>query len=145
MMVAAKQVLPFLALFYAIDFFLYFNSSQSSFAEESLWRNIFISSLFILGFFAIDFFRARSRMKSMMNAPPQQVIVVQQPVYIPAQGYGYPPYGPPGAPQQQQQLPPQGQAYYPPYPQNYGEPPPQQPPPAPPPQGPRRRPPEGSP
>lgn len=137
---ALKSVLPFLVLFYVIDYFLYTQNSS----EAGLVFNIIVSTLFIFGFFVIDFFRVRGRMKAALNAPPQQVIVVQQPVYMQAPpGYAYPPpypqQGQQGAPPQ---LPLQAGYGYAPYP---GPPPPSPPPPPPaPPRDPRKRPPEGS-
>jgi hypothetical protein len=119
LMAAAKGVLPYAVLFYAIDIFVWGGS------DAAMIRNIEISSLFIGGFFVINFMRVRQRQKAIAMMPQQQVIVVQQPVYMqPPPGYGYapgsPPQGalPPG-------YPPQGQPYYP---QQYQQPYPQQPP-----------------
>lgn len=135
LVIAVKQVLPFAVLFYVIDFLWYGNT------PEGLMSSMMASTLFIVGFLIIDFFIARSRLKGAGRQMQPQVIVVQQPVYIPQPGYGYPPYGAPqGAPPPQ--IGPDGQPYYPqPY---YGQPPqqgaPQQPVtaawPAPPPQAP---------
>ncbi len=124
---ATKDILPYLILFYAIDVFIWYNSDGGRYADAQLVSNLLISSLFIAGFWVIDFFRARGRMKAAQQA---RVIVVQQPVYVQAPpGYPYPPYPP-----------------YPGYPQQAapGAPPPLPPPPSPGPPPAQKRPPEGS-
>lgn len=141
---AIKDILPYLALFYIIDFVLWYMGNPGPSNDASLRFNIMFSSLFIAGFFVIDFFRARGRQKAAF-AHPQQVIVVQQPVYMQAPpGYAYPPY-----PQQGQQGPPpqpplQPGYGYAPYPGTAPQSQPPPPPPAPPHPDPRKRPPEGS-
>jgi hypothetical protein len=142
---AIKDILPYAVLFYAIDVFIWWNGRPSfpgvpsEANDQGLVQNMLFSTLFILGFFAIDFFRARSRQKQAIQAQAQ-VIVVQQPIYMqPPPGYAYAPY--PQQPGGQPPLPPpQGAPYYPPYPP---QPPPPAPPPPPPPPDVRRRPPEG--
>ena len=117
--IATKGILPYAVLFYAIDIFVW---GGSSFA---MIRNIEISTLFIVGFFVINFLRVRARQKEMATMPQRQVIVVQQPVYMPPPpGYGYQGYGAPP-----QQLPPgyPGQPYPPQSQQQYQQPYPQQP------------------
>lgn len=125
---ATKDILPYLVLFYAIDVFIWYNADRSTYADGQLVSNLVISSIFIAGFWFIDFFRARGRMKAA-HAAEARVIYVQQPVYAPAPpGYGYPPYPP---------YPPQGAPGAPP-------PWPPAPPQAPPPPPPKKPPPEGS-
>ncbi len=143
LMWAIKNILPYAVLFYAIDIFIWWNGQPPSGVpsesnNRNLIQNVVFSSLFVVGYFLINFFRARSRQKQAMMAPAQ-VVVLQQPIYVQAPpGYVYPPYpGQPGAPPPQQL---QGPPYYAQY-----APPPPPPPPAPPPQpaDPRRKPPEG--
>ena len=161
---AIKDILPYAVLFYAIDLIIWWNGQPpagvpSTPNDLNLVQNMMFSTLFVVGFFVIDFFRARSRQKQAARAPAQ-VIVVQQPVYMqPPPGYAYVPYpAQPGAPplqppQQAPGQPPQGAPYYalypapaappPPVPPPAPAPPPPAPAPAPPPADPRRKPPEG--
>lgn len=112
---ATKDILPYLGLFYAIDVFIWYNGGGDTYASAQLASNIMISTFFIAGFWAINFFRGRSRLKA---AAEQQgrTMVVQQPVYTPAPPgyaypqypgyYPYPPQGAPGAPPLQPPAPP---------------------------------------
>lgn len=128
---ATKDIVPYLILFYGINIFIWYNSTRGDSADAQLVSNMMISSVFLAGFWVIDFFRARGRMKAVLSGQPQ-VIVVQQPVYVPAPpGYAYPTYPPyAGYPPQGAPAPPPGL--------------PASPPPAPPPSPPQKPPREGS-
>jgi len=114
---AGKDILPYAILFYMIDFFIWYASPSSLVADANLASNILISSVFIAGFFVIDFHRSRKAQKMAMEsaAAAPRVVVVQQPVYLqgPPPGYPYPGYQQPYAPPPQQGYPPYGYTGYP--------------------------------
>jgi len=95
---ATKNVLPYAILFFGINFFFWYQGTPGPSSDLQLVQNLLFVSLLTAGFWLIDFFRVRGRLKQAQAAQPQ-VIVVQQPVYVPAPpGYAFPPYPPPGAP-----------------------------------------------
>lgn len=94
---ATKNVLPYAILFFGLNFFFWYQGTPGPYNDLQLVQNLLFVSLLVAGFWVIDFFRARGRLKQAQSAQPQ-VIVVQQPVYVPAPpGYAYPPYPPQGA------------------------------------------------
>ncbi len=108
---ATKDVLPYGVLFFALNFFFWYQGTPGPYNDLQLVQNLLFVSLLTFGFWVIDFFRARGRMKAGGDAQPR-VIYVQQPVYVPAPpGYVYPPYPPypaqgaPGAPTTQPPAP----------------------------------------
>jgi hypothetical protein len=163
---AGKNLLPYVVLFYLIDVVLWWPTQGAAGSAGGLVFNVLVSTLFLLGFFLIDFYRGiRAQRQSVLGQGGDRVVVVQQPVYMqPPPGYGYPPYAQPPPypgypPYGQAPYPPgspgpatQGPYAYPPYPPPPSPPPgppaappdPAPPAPAPPTPDPRRKPPEES-
>ena len=85
--------IPFLALFYIFDYFIWSSNggSRTPGNDANLVANIIFSTLFILAFFGLDVGRQVMAARKMLKnpPPPPQVVYVQQPVYV----QGPPPYG----------------------------------------------------
>ena len=104
---AGRGILPYAILFYLIDFFIWYSSPPGPVADANLSFNLMISSVFIAGFFLINFRRVKT---SALEARAQpRVVYVPQPVYVqgPPPGYPYPGYAPPPG------YPPYGYPQYP--------------------------------
>lgn len=124
---AAKQILPYVFLFYGFDIFLWFIGRPGPANDAQLVWYMIGSTFFLAGFFVVDFLRSRSALKRQAKfeaavaagvtmAPAQSVYVVG------------PPYGHPGTPGQS---PPPGYATAPfPPPARYAPYPPAVPAPA---------------